>query len=106
SVSALAQRPPATPSEAKQEQAQISRLTAEQTAAKLVYGKHPRDAAVRRKYVDSTVNLGVLYVNAKSVPPKIQYRTALHLFREALKIDASNKVANEWRNQIEAIYRS
>ena len=101
---ASAQKP--TGQTPKTEKARFAKYTRIQSQAKAAYLKSPGKAAVRKKYVDSTVDLGLEYMYSETVERKSRYRTALNYFREALKADPSNHKARENVDMLVSIYRS
>lgn len=84
----------------------IQVLTKKQTTTKAAYLKNPKDAKVKKAYVDASVGLGLQYTFANTVDRKIKYKKALTYLREAKKADPKNPVANEWIQRIESIYKS
>jgi tetratricopeptide (TPR) repeat protein len=88
------------------EKQNISKLLKNHSAIKAAFKKNPKDAKLKKKYVDSNVALGMQYTYSNTVDRKQKYRIALGYFNEALKYDPKNKDATETRNLIVSIYRS
>ena len=76
----------------------------DQTVAKTAYLKRP-NAANKRRYVVATVRYGTACMTADVLDRKVKYRKALHLYREALKVDPTNAEAKNNAAMIESIYR-
>lgn len=96
----------ADPAEAKDEVAELKRLMAEEEKAKTAFEKNPKDEALKKKFVDSSVGLGLLYTNAVSVDRKEKYKLALQHLNQALKLDPENQDAKSMRDTIVNIYKS
>jgi len=92
--------------EMKQELANLKKLTSAQVTAKAAYTKKPKDAKVKKAYVEATVKLGTATMVSPALPPKEKYRGALKWYREALKVDPKNKEASNNKKMIEDIYKS
>lgn len=84
----------------------LAKLEKEYKAAKKASVAKPKDAKLKKKYVDSAVAFGLGNEYAETLPPNKKYRLALQYFREALKLDPKNKIAKEQINLIESIYKS
>lgn len=83
-------------------------LTASENAykkAKASYAKSPKDAKLKKAYVAATVHFGTTTMNSPLLGPKVKYRAALNLYREALKLDPKNAEALNNKRLIEDIYR-
>lgn len=89
-----------------EEKANIAKLLKRNAAAKASYVKKPKDAALKKAYVDSNVALGLQYTYATTVDRKEKYKIALKYFRTALKLDPKNKDARKTHDQIVNIYKS
>ena len=96
----------ADPREVLDEQSELKRLIAEEKAAKGAYEKNPHDDALKKKYVDTSVALGLLYTNAVSVDRTEKYKLALGHLNQALKLDPNNQDAKSMRDTIVNIYKS
>ena len=92
-----------TPAAEKQN---IAKLLKNHSAIKAAFKKNPKDAKLKKKYVDSNVALGMQYTYAGTVDRKVKYKIAMGYFAEALKYDPKNKDAAETRGVIVSIYRS
>lgn len=88
------------------EKKNIQVLIQKKAKAKTAFQKLPKDAKVKKAYVDANVALGLQYTFAGTVDRKVKYKLALENFREALKWDPQNKEAREMQDQIVAIYKS
>lgn len=75
------------------------------TALKANFTKHPKDAKAKKEYVAATVAYGHESMINPSLGPRVKYRQALKLYREALKLDPTNKVAKEESEMIIKIYK-
>lgn len=96
----------AEPGEAKDEVAELKRLKEEEEKARVAFEKNPKDEALKKKFVDSSVGLGLLYTNAVSVDRKEKYKLALQHLNQALKHDPENQDAKSMRDTIVNIYKS
>jgi tetratricopeptide (TPR) repeat protein len=106
-VSAFASaQPMATGGDLKKEKATLAKLTKEQTSAKAAFAKKPKDAKVKKAYVDSTVKLATASMVSPALSPREKYPTALKYYREALKVDPNNKEAKNNSEMIISIYKS
>jgi Tfp pilus assembly protein PilF len=94
------------PVSAAEEKKQIAILLKKHAAAKTAFTKKPKDAKVKKAYVDANVALGLQYTYAGSVDRKEKYKLALKYLREALKHDPQNKEAKPMHDQIVNIYKS
>ena len=73
-------------------------------AAKLK--KSPKDAKVKKAYVDAAYKYGHTVMTAQGkLSPRIMYRAALALYRKALKVDPKHKPSLEDKKLIEDIYK-
>jgi tetratricopeptide (TPR) repeat protein len=88
------------------EKQNIAKLLKNHATVKVAFKKNPKDAKLKKKYVDSNVALGMQYTYAGTVDRKQKYRIAMGYFNEALKYDPKNKDATETRNLIVSIYKS
>lgn len=88
------------------EKQNIAKLQKNHAAVKAAFKKNPKDAKLKKKYVDSNVALGMQYTYAGTVDRKQKYRIALGFFNEALKYDPKNKDASETKAVIVSIYKS
>ena len=89
-----------------EEKKSIARLVKNQATAKVAFEKKPKDAKVKKAYVDANVALGLQYTYAGTVDRKEKYKLALKYLREALKHDPKNKDAKQMHDQIVNIYKS
>ena len=74
--------------------------------AKLGYTKDPASKTAKDTYVFTTVRYGLAKMDGgNSEAPNVKYPGALKLFREALKVDPTNKDALQSKDLIESIYK-
>jgi tetratricopeptide (TPR) repeat protein len=90
----------------KKELEALARTEKAQQAAKAKFQKAPRDASLRKSYLDLTYKLGYDTMISPAIDSKERYPKALRLFREVLQVDPNHKLAKHWRDEIERIYRS
>lgn len=76
------------------------------TSSKAAYTKKPKDAKLRKGYIDATISYGTISMNSPVMTPKQKYPQALRLYREALKLDPKNEIALNNKKMIESIYKS
>ena len=70
------------------------------------FHKKAKDKAVRSAFSTEAYNYGhTIMLDRGKLPPPIQYRAALALFRTALVADPSNKPAKQDKDLIEGIYK-
>src|SRR5262249_4020166 len=75
-------------------------------AAQAKLKKSPKDAKVKTAYVDATYKYGhAVMMDRGKLPPRIQYRAALALYRKALAVDPKHKPSLEDKKLIEDIYK-
>jgi tetratricopeptide (TPR) repeat protein len=74
-------------------------------AAKAAYFKSPKNAALKKRYVNATVVFGHESMVSTALPPRTKYKQALRLYREALKLDPKNPVAKPESELIINIYK-
>ena len=84
--------------------AKLKQLEAAYKSSKAEFAKKPKDAKVKKNYVDATYLVGMGRMNS-ALPPHQKYTTALEAFREVLKTDPKHKMAKEWRDKIVSIYK-
>ena len=109
---AIAQTPPTGqkgPMQSKGAPGQVSdeklkQLEAAYTSAKASYAKKPKDAKVKKSFVDATfaVGMGRMYSN---MPPRQKYSGALDAFREVMKAEPKHKLAKQNYDLIAKIYK-
>ena len=75
-------------------------------AAEVKLKKSPKDAKVKKAYVDATFNYGHAAMDKGQSSPKIMYRAALALYRKALAIDPKHKPILDEKKMIEDIYKT
>lgn len=85
--------------------AKLKQLTSEYKAAKAAYTKKPKDAGLKKKYVDATYALGLGTMYAENLPPRQKYSGALDYFREVKKANPKHKGAIDNYDMIAKIYR-
>jgi tetratricopeptide (TPR) repeat protein len=67
--------------------------------------KNPKDAKLKKAYVEATYKYGHEAMMDAELPPRIKYRAALALFRKALATDPKHKPSLDERKTIEDIYK-
>lgn len=102
---------PVTPAQStkdmdKKELAMLKTLQAEQTAAKSKYEKSPKDAKLKKSYIQATFKLAEAQLVSPALTPKEKYPSALRNYRTVVKLDPKNTAAKERIATIEAIYKS
>lgn len=80
-------------------------MEAYQVTTKSAFSKKP-SPTTKKAYVSATVKYGTACMNSDALDRKVKYKKALQLYREALKVDPSNKEAKENAKMIEDVYRS
>jgi len=83
-------------------QGDLKKDQANYDAAKAAYGKDPK---TKDAYVQATIKLATDTMGSNSLESKVKYPAALRLYREALKVDPTNKDAMDYKNLIEGIYK-
>lgn len=68
--------------------------------------KKPKDAALKKAYVEATYKYANTAMTDPNLPPAVKYRAALALYRRALKVDPKHKQSLAEKKQIEDIYES
>ncbi len=71
-------------------------------AAKLK--KSPKDAKVKKAYVDAAFKYGHAAMERGQTSPRIMYRASLALYRKALAVDPKHKPSLDEKKLIEDIY--
>ena len=99
-VGAMAQGAPGQVSEAK-----LKNLTADYKTTKAAFAKKPKDAKVKKKYLDATFALGMGTMYGEKLSPREKYAGALTYFREVLKVEPKHKGAKEQYDLIAGIYK-
>lgn len=90
----------------KKELAMLKALQTEQAAAKAKYEKSPKDAKLKKAYVQATFKLAEAQLVSPALTPKEKYPSALRNYRTVVKLDPKNTAAKERIATIEAIYKS
>lgn len=87
------------------DQARLTKLEKAYKAAKAAYAKSPKSAKARK----DVITIGDAYanesMNSPVLTPHVKYTQALHLFREVLKVDPSDKTAKSESELIISIYK-
>jgi tetratricopeptide (TPR) repeat protein len=83
-------------------QGDLKKDQADYDATKAAYAKDPK---TKNAYVQATIKLATDTMGANSLESKVKYPAALKLYREALKVDPTNKDAMGYKNLIEGIYK-
>lgn len=95
---------PALAQDEAKAKAELAKIEKAYKAAKTAFEKKPKDAAVKKTYVASTVKFGTATMLSPALGPRQKYAGALKLYREALKVDPKNKEALNNKKMIEDIY--
>ncbi|MDD8017369.1 MAG: hypothetical protein PHP42_03240 [Bacteroidota bacterium] len=66
----------------------------------------PTDLALKQSLISAHLKYANFFMYNDSLPPKVKYPSALKHYRAVLKIDASNKDAQDNANMIIDIYKS
>lgn len=90
----------------KKELAELAKLEKMQQAAKASFSKSPKDAKVRKNYLQLSLTLANNIQASMALGSKDKYPKALRLYREVLKVDPKNKEAKFNKDRIESIYKS
>jgi hypothetical protein len=90
----------------KKELAMLAGLTKTQVAAKAAFAKKPKDAKVKKAYIDATMKLADAELISPALLPKEKYPRSLRHYREVRKADPKNAKAIEQIALIEGIYKS
>ena len=93
------------PQDPKQDKLKLAALEKSYATAKRAYQKRTFHAPTRKAYVDATVKLGTASMMSSSLDRKVKYKQALHYYREALKLDPSNREAKQNYDMIVSIYK-
>jgi tetratricopeptide (TPR) repeat protein len=73
-------------------------------AAEAKLKKSPKDAKVKKAYVDAAFKYGHAAMERGQVSPRIMYRASLALYRKALAVDPKHKPSLDEKKLIEDIY--
>lgn len=84
----------------------LDKLTKAQDAAAGKFAKNPKDSKLKHAFVVATVRLATATMAADELDPKVKYRRALRLYREALKHEPNNEEAKNNSQQIIDVYKS
>jgi tetratricopeptide (TPR) repeat protein len=84
----------------------VAEAQAQVKTAGAAYKKNPKDAATKKAYAGSLADLGHATMLDQSIAPRKRYPDALNLYRQALKLDPTNKTALEDKKMIEDVYKS
>lgn len=109
--SAIAQKPPT--GQAKQgnsmtqqvNDAKLKQLESAYTAAKTAFTKKPKDAKVKKSFVNAAFAVGMGRMYSESLPPRQKYSSALTAFREVMKVQPDHKLAKQNYDLIAKIYK-
>lgn len=87
------------------DKARLTKLEKAFNAAKATLAKAPKDPKAKKDFV----TIGDAYanesMNSPVLTPHLKYTQALHLFREVLKVDPSDKTAKSEADLIVSIYK-
>src|SRR5438105_4830921 len=84
---------------------ELKTAEAEYGAAKKIYERKP-NAARKKAFLGATDRFAMTSMMSPALDPKVKYRQALRLYREALKLDPSNHEAKHNSDLIVSIYKS
>jgi tetratricopeptide (TPR) repeat protein len=84
----------------------VADAQAQVKTAEAAYKKNPKDTAAKKTYAASLADLGHATMLDQSIAPRKRYPDALTLYRQALKIDPTNKTALDDKKMIEDVYKS
>ncbi len=85
--------------------AELAKLQKTYATAKAAYTRSPKRAGLKKKYVDATVAYGTGTMTTPALPTKSKYKDALRIYREALKLDPTNKEAKSNSDMMIRIYK-
>lgn len=111
STFAIAQKPPVgngKTGNAKTQQvpdAKLKKAEAAYASAKAAFAKKPKDAKVKKDYLNATLEVGLARMYSDSLMPRQKYPTALEAFREVLKVQPNHKLAKQNYDMIAKIYK-
>ena len=88
------------------DKANMAKLEKNYKLTKTAFAKKPKSEPLRKKYADATVAFGTATMMTGTLSPHAKYAGALHLYREALKVDPHNAEALKNKKMIEDIYQS
>ena len=103
-VCAFAQKPSMGEPTAKDKETLAKAEKAYKTL-KANFEKHPKDAKAKKDFVAAAVVYGHESMISPALAPRVKYKQALSIYREALKLDPTNKVAKSESDTIIAIYK-
>ena len=89
----------------KMELQELKQLETQQKADKAKFLKKPKNAALKKTYIKSTLKLAYETMTSLALPPKVKYPGSLRLYREVLKVDPKNAEAIKNKNMMEDIYK-
>lgn len=93
--------------EAPKKNPKLAPLQKEYDAAEARWKKKPKDAAAKKAYVEAAYKYGhTIMVGRGDLPPAIQYRASLALYRKALAVDPKHQPTLADKKSIEDIYKS
>lgn len=98
--------PTADANKLKAERLALANAKTKYTKAKAAYAKKPKDAKLKKGYIDAAVAYGTTTMNSGALTPREKYPIALAVYREVLKLDPKNKEALNNSKMIEEIYKS
>jgi hypothetical protein len=90
----------------KQELAALAKLQKNRDGVKAQFDKHPKDAQLKVKFVKINDVLANATMTCDGLTPHQKYAGALRLFRVSVKVDPTDRDAENWIRQIEGIYKS
>ncbi|HEY3783253.1 MAG TPA: hypothetical protein VGL56_19410 [Fimbriimonadaceae bacterium] len=90
----------------KQELATLAKMQKDRDAVKAKFDKHPKDPALKGKFVKINDALANATMTCDALTPHQKYAGALKLYRVSLKTDPRDPEADKWVREIEGIYKS
>jgi|HubBroStandDraft_4_1064222.scaffolds.fasta_scaffold178961_2 hypothetical protein len=92
--------------QAPKDDAELTPLAKGLADASVKLKKSPKDANVKKAYVDSAFKYGdaLMHLPQGKLTPPVQYRAALALFRKALAVDPKHKGSLAEKKAIDDIY--
>lgn len=86
--------------------AEVSAYGKAYASAKKALSAKPKDKKLQKAFVVATDRYATATMNAPSLPPRMKYPAALRLYREALKVEPTNREAKNNSDMIVSIYKS
>jgi hypothetical protein len=87
------------------EKKKLASAKAGYTKAKVAFDKKPKDAKLKKSYIDAAMKYGNVALTSSALTPKEKYPLSLKMYREVLRLDPKNKEAKSNKELIEGIYK-